>query len=372
MKVAGRLGFLTLWLALGIFVLTALGKVPAWAEEVTLPVLTLEDAVKEAWASSPDVTATEYAEKKAKEQRDQAADAVRFIPAGGENPAGEQAWVGLLKADMAWQIAQRQAAEVKENLALQVVKAYCDLVAAKKQVEAYAADVARAEVSLKAARVKLAVGMATKYDLEAEEVALNEARTNLAKSQEDLGAAYRALNRLLGRSLDDRYEVVEPVASYEAINREWAIAAAEAASFDIFRQSKQLEAEQWDLDFPYSGGEYKKYNVEINDVLQQTAQLESLRRQVRENAALQVQQLDVLYEQWKAVKARTDNSRDALKLAQARYNAGVISMLELTSTVAAAKLNEARELAQRMAWVKQKAAVYRIIGKPVLSAFGTS
>lgn len=262
------------------------------------------------------------------------------------------------------------SALAKENLALQVVKAYCDLVAAKKQVEACTADVARAEVSPKATRVKLSVGMATKYDLEADEVALNEARTNLAKSQEDFGAAYRALNRLLGRSLDDRYEVVEPAASYEPIDREWAMAAAEAASFEIFRQSKQLESEQWDVDFPYSSGGYKKYSVEIIDVLQQTAQLESLRRRVRENAALQVQQLDVLYEQWKAVKARSDNSCDALKLAQARYNAGVISMLELTSTVAAAKLNEARELAQRMSWMKQKAAVYRIIGKPVLEAFG--
>lgn len=364
----------SLGLLIMLLLLLAAGFIsgPAYGQETTLSILTLQEAVKEAWASSPDVVAADYAEKKAKEQRDEAADSVRFTPVGGENPAGEAVWVGLLRADMAWQLAQRQAYETREDLALQVVKAYCDLLSAKAQVEAYAADVARAELSLRAARVRLAVGMATKYDLQSEEAALNEARTNLAKSQEDLEAAYRALNRLIGRSLDDRYEVVEPVASYEPVDREWAVAAAEAASFTIFSQSKQLELEQWDLDFPYSGGGYKKYNVEVNDVLQQTAKLESLRRQVRDNAAYQVQQLDILYEQWKTVSNKAANSREALRLAEARYGVGMISALELKSTAAAAKLSEAREIGQRMAWVKQKAAVYRIVGKPVLSAFGAS
>ncbi|MGO0123426.1 TolC family protein [Desulfothermobacter acidiphilus] len=345
----------------------------AWAEGSSQMSLSLAQAVQLAWQNSPDIRAAQAEVDKAWEQRKDAADLVKdFIPAPGLNvpPQADMAWVALLSTDAAWQAAQKQLENQKENLAAQVAQAYYGALAARLDYEQAKRQLGLAESALSVARATYWAGMATNFDLAKPEADTQAAAKATGALKEALDKAYATLNRLIGLPSDSRPVLTTPppTASLKVESLDAEVSRALESSAGIFALRKKVDMARWNVDYPYATGKYLKYNIATADLAVAEQNLYAAQDQLKTAVVTTYRQIRALEEQIQAQEAQVKAAEAAARLAQIRYEAGVAIKLDVDK--ASTALAEARAKLENLycQYAQALAGWNYLTGRPVVEA----
>ncbi len=105
--------------------------------------------------------------------------------------------------------AQRKAAGAADEVVLEVISTYYEIVGGKLVVNLYSRSLDRAQRLLAAADLKLSKGLATRMEVLSAESQLAEAESNHLEAEQALSESKEKLNLLMGRSAASAYEVQE-------------------------------------------------------------------------------------------------------------------------------------------------------------------
>lgn len=181
------------------------------AETTTPPELTLQQAVDRALDLSKSLKSAEIEKEKAKEQREDAQDAVSYTPIGMVNPQITAAYSTLLKTELNYQIKNKSLDALKDDIKAQVVEKYCAVLSAKKANAAAKQTLKNAEWKYNAALGQLHVGMLAPASKVAVEAALEAAKAGVAAAEESLNKAYVELNSIVGFIPETRPELTTEI-----------------------------------------------------------------------------------------------------------------------------------------------------------------
>jgi outer membrane protein TolC len=299
------------------------------------PKLSLQEAVERAWKASDAIRAAGAAVDKAYQQRKDAADVVSrmFIPAPGpeQDPYVDVAWTGLLKADASWRMAEKDLANKKESVALEVYQKYFAVLSAQAAVYKAEAALARDRWALQVARAVYWSGCGTRTQLAAAEAKLAGAEKGLAAAREALDKAWVAFNRLVSLQPQDRPVLVEePAVTLLLVDSlETEAERAVESSVDIFKLERARDMAQWDLDYPwtldtYGRAVYRTYNVQKHEVDIAGYNLTMAREALKERVRSTYHDIRALEEQEAALEAAVQTAQDGLRVVQAQYKVGLV------------------------------------------------
>ncbi|MCL6635946.1 MAG: TolC family protein [Peptococcaceae bacterium] len=289
----------------------------------------------QAWRASDVIRAAQATVDKSYEQRKDAAqvvEATSFIPAPGpeQSPYADVAWTGLLKADAAWQMAEKDLASKKESVALEVYQKYFTVLSAQAAVYRAEAVLARDRWALQVARAVYWSGSGTKTQLAGAEAKAEGAEKGLAAAREALDKAWVAFNRLIGLQPQERPVLTEePVTVLLTVySLDAEVERAVESSTDVFKLQMLRSMAQWDLDYPwtldtYGRAVYRTYNVQKYEVDIADLNLTSARDALRERVRTTYHDIRALEEQEAALEAAVKTAQDALKVVQAQLRQSI-------------------------------------------------
>jgi len=371
-----RLGMVVILVLLGTLLLV----VPvAWADgPQDPPKLSLREAVERAWRASDAIRAAGAAVDKAYQQRKDAADVVSrmFIPAPGpeQDPYVDVAWTGLLKADAAWRMAEKDLANKKESVALEVYQKYFAVLSAQAAVYKAEAALARDRWALQVARAVYWSGSGTKTQLAAAEAKVAGAEKGLAAAREAFDKAYVAFNRLVGLQLQERPVLVDEPVTVPLVVYSLDAEAERAveSSVDIFKLERARDMAQWDLDYPwtldtYGRPVYRTYNVQKYEVEIADYNLAAAREALKERVRSTYHDLRALEEQEAALEAAVRTAQDALRVVKAQYKVGLVARDKVREAEAALAEVQANLYGVRCQHAALLATWRYLTGRPVVA-----
>lgn len=235
---------------------TVMGEAPRDLREPALPAglpPTLDDAISQAKAESPDVISAQFAEKAARKNVDLVAgellptlsldaDAGRTwratsltsrtetveVVASLSVPIYEGGTATYARVREAKEIAGQRRMEIEQSVRSAVEtasKAWEGLETAKAQVRSYADQIKASEIALEGVKREAEVGSRTVLDVLDAEQELLDARVNLVKAQRDqLLAAFQlksAVGKLTAQELGLSVDIYDPTKHYDKVYNKW-------------------------------------------------------------------------------------------------------------------------------------------------------
>ncbi|MGI9102980.1 MAG: TolC family protein [Terriglobales bacterium] len=284
----------------------------------------------------------------------------------------------LVQARQVSTAAQRQLDRSDQELVYRVVNAYMGVLLAAKQAQV-ANDAARtAQAVLERSKARFESGMAVESDLLNAQVDQAARQQELIRARSDVQVARAALNNELGVPLESDYELAEVLAErvlpapneadleQRALEHRPDLAAANLHE-QIQRKSESMAKSgfgpkvnvfaNWESDNPRmfaGGGNNWTTGVEVQfDVFDGGAKLARLQRErllssaaaaerdsMRSGVQLQVRKayldLDSARQQVDVGRAAVQQSKESLRIAQDRYEAGLSTITDLLRTEEAA------------------------------------
>ncbi|HHV61658.1 MAG TPA: TolC family protein [Firmicutes bacterium] len=236
-----------------------------------------------------------------------------------------------LQAETAWQAAQKNHEIARLDLALQVEQAYYDVLRAKRALVISQENVERANKQLDIIRSKFKLGMVAKLDVITAESEVAGAQVDLSKAEANLALASMRFNQVIGRDL----EVPVGLASdftYEPV------------TLDVKKETERALASRLEILKARDAVELARKEVEVNNndftpplVLAKSkiglSRAEAELEDARANVLLEIKQD---YEAMKDAERRIAlqekafaQAQESLRIAKARYDAGVITSMDL-------------------------------------------
>lgn len=236
-----------------------------------------------------------------------------------------------LSIENAWLVAQRNFEIAKADIAMQVEQSYYDVLKAERALTLAQENLDRAKDQLKTAQSKLKLGMVAQIDVISAETEVASAEADLSKAQANLALAKMKFNNGLGLALDIPIKLTSqfsykpmPIALDKAIqyglSHRLEIKRAEDA---ITQRQKEIEVYNNDFTPPLvleksriglESAQVDLENVKANIILEIRQNFESLKDAERQ-VPLQEKSLE--------------KARESLRIAKARYDAGVITAMDL-------------------------------------------
>lgn len=329
-----RLGVVLVLILAGMLVLGVTG---VWAQEQEEPIaLSIREAVERAWRTSDAIRSAEAAVDKSYEQRKDASEAVErsFIPAPGpeQSALADVTWTGFLKADASWRMAEKDLANMKESVALEVYQKYFAVLSAQAAVYKAEAALVRDRWALQVARAVYWSGCGTRTQLAAAEAKFAGAEKGLAAARESLDKVRLAFNRLVGLQPQEQPVLVEePVVSPLVVDSlDTEAERAVESSTDIFNLEMLQAMAKWDLDYPwtldtYGRAVYRTYSVQKYEVDIAGYNLAAAREALKERVRSTYHDIRALEEQEAALAAAVQTLKDGLRVVQAQYKVGLVA-----------------------------------------------
>lgn len=161
--------------------------------------------------------------------------------------------MNVAKAEGSLASSGLETARTRENLVLETVTAYYDILAAQKVAEVDAQTVRNYEAHLAHVKGMYTAGSAPKVDLLRSEVELANARQNLIKSQNAYDVAVSALRNIIRMDASEDLQLTEPF-SYAVFSRglDECIAYAKACRKDLLQAKIAVEQAQKDVEIAKS------------------------------------------------------------------------------------------------------------------------
>lgn len=239
--------------------------------------------------------------------------------------------VALQQAESAWFIAQRNHELARQEIVLAVEQGYYDVLRADLALDLAERTLAQSQAQLESTRARHEQGMLSAVDLLAAEMQVANAEVELNRARSAAATARMRLNRQLGRPLNASLELVDQLV-YEPIevNLEEALASAREHRLELRRARDTVQLRETELrvsDNPYT----PQLEIERARIALRRAQLELAEREA--DIILEVEQnYQSLLEAQARVPIQETNvvrARENLRISEARYEAGVITAIDL-------------------------------------------
>jgi outer membrane protein TolC len=286
--------------------------------------LTIQEALDKAYKNNPDLRKARLKVEETELLKEDMADMVDFIPAGGlVLPKVQQVVNGYQMAEIGWKTAKKAAQTTKDKVTMDVVAAYADAITNYNSTEIARLEVQEAHQQMKMRSVANKVGMLDDFSYQMLETNTKrlEEEYNLAKSQYDGSIA--TLRSLLGENenwqptLTSRATLV----NYDRADLSLELSRGLNQAVDVYLAEAELEMEKsrekWII--PGVSSDQQSVNTGLKEVEYEKAK--------RDNKA-SIQQLyygiDALQGKIAATQMAYDTAKRDRELAEIKYEVGLI------------------------------------------------
>lgn len=286
--------------------------------------LTIQEALDKAYKNNPDLRKARLKVEETELLKEDMADMVDFIPAGGlVLPKVQQVVNGYQMAEIGWKTAKKAAQTTKDKVTMDVVAAYADAITNYNSTEIARLEVQEAHQQMKMRSVANKVGMLDDFSYQMLETNTKrlEEEYNLAKSQYDGSIA--TLRSLLGENenwqptLTSRATLV----NYDRADLSLELSRGLDQAVDVYLAEAELEMEKsrekWII--PGVSSDQQSVNTGLKEVEYEKAK--------RDNKA-SIQQLyygiDALQGKIAATQMAYDTAKRDRELAEIKYEVGLI------------------------------------------------
>lgn len=246
--------------------------------------------------------------------------------------------ITLHQGENAWKVAQANRGLARRDLSLQVQQAYYDVLRTQMAFNLAQRALKQSQAQLDSTRFRHSQGMLSDVDLLAAESQLATAETDLNKAQASHANARMQMNRIMGRELEVPFELVDEFAYAPVqVSLEEALAGAVEQRLELQRARDTLTLREKELavsDPAYT----PPLTVKKAQAAAKRAQLELKETEI--GILLEVRQN---YQTVKEGEARIPiqqknlvRAKESLRITEARYNAGVITSVDLIDAQRAA------------------------------------
>lgn len=239
--------------------------------------------------------------------------------------------VALQQAESAWYAAQRTYELTLQDIVQKTEEGYYSILRADLALDLAERSLAQAEAQLESTRARYDQGMVSDVDLLAAEMQVADRQIELNRARAEAVTARMRFNRALGRPLDAPLELVDELAFEPVdVDLEAAIASAVARRLELQRARDTVALRETELrvmDNRYT----PRLDIERARVALRRAQVELAEREA--DIILEVRQnYQSLLEAADRVPIQRTNltrAQENLRIAEARYEAGVITAIDL-------------------------------------------
>ncbi|MCS7241123.1 MAG: TolC family protein [Candidatus Caldatribacterium sp.] len=238
--------------------------------------------------------------------------------------------VSELQLENTWRSAQRSFALSRMQLALEIEEAYYNVLKAERAFTLAQENLARVEKQLEDVRTKFSLGVVAKIDVLRSELEVDRARLEVEKARENLALSRMSLGSILGRGLEAQFTLSSSLDFVpEAIDLDACIQYALAHRPEVKEKEETLALRKKELEVLTSYTpplEREKTKIRL-------AIAETELADVKESIILEVRQrFSELLAAQKNVPIAEKSvavARETLNVQRARFEAGVITLLDL-------------------------------------------
>ncbi|MCI1958884.1 MAG: TolC family protein [Clostridia bacterium] len=216
-------------------------------KDSSLATLTLEDATKKAINNSSSIKNTSASIDLTDTTLESSYDSAM----AGDDNGGFSSLISFINSKTNYENSITNLDAEKASLKHSVKSSYISLIETQRDIELLKMNLKIEDNNLTIAKAKYSLGKLSKSDLETEEKTYNDDKTTLANKQDALEKNYKALNILIGASVDTRYnfeldpvykpfEISMPVDSY--INGKVALSNSVAQAKKTYESKKQTSS----------------------------------------------------------------------------------------------------------------------------------
>lgn len=293
------------------------------------PELTLADALRIAQENSPSVRLADLTLEEARTAYEVAK----------VNQVLQPSPITMRQAENTWRSAQLTRELARQDLIMQVTQAYFEVVRTGMALELAERALAQSRAQLETTKARHEQGMLSDVDLLAGEsqVATNELELNRARANHL--SARMSFNRILGQELEAPFTLVDELHDVQPVDIELedAIRSALERRIELLRARDTLALREEEL--------------RVNDNAYTPARTINNARMALERARLELQdrEIDIILEVRQSYQALTEaaaripiqetnatRAKESLRIAQIRYEAGLITSLDLIDSQRAA------------------------------------
>jgi len=318
-----------IWLVLICFTYCLFNPLYVMAD-VSSSTLTIQQALDEAYKSNPDLRKAELEVEKSKIQRDDAADVVEYIPAGGLISSSAQKVVNLYQQaeiGLATQKKSRDAA--KATLTKNVLVAYTSALKAYNDMEASRQDMQVLKEKKRVASLAKDLGLSSTVDYA-------EFNDGIAKGEEGLKAkeqlyknAVASLAYYLGKGQEwaPNFNSKAVITQYprNELSMELSRTIDESVLILEKKASYQVEASKKDWFLTDINSGIQKRNLEISEI-----DLEQAKRDARKTMEQLYYSISAKENEIVINRKSLDIAQRDLKVAELKYQLGMLPKIAVT------------------------------------------
>lgn len=326
-KIRSATGFVIMTAVLALLALIVPGSMAAEAESG--PQLTLADAIRIAETQSPAVGLADLTLEEARTAYEE----------GKVNQILRPSVITLQQVENTWRAAQHNRELARQDLIMQVSQAYYEVLRTEMALELAERALAQSRAQLESTKVYHEQGMLSDVDLLAAESQAATAELDRNRAQANQITARMNLNRLLGRDLEAPFELIDQLRDVQPVpvDLETAVASALQNRVEVQRARDNVELRQKELqvnDNPYT----PPLTIQKARLALERAELELKQREIE--ILLEVRQnYQSVIEAEARIPIQEKNAtraQESQRIAQIRYDAGLITSVDLIDAQRAA------------------------------------
>lgn len=359
-------------LVIAVMGLTFLIPLGACAEESQG--LTISDAIDLAVKKSSEIQKAQISVRQAEIARDDAAEAVTFIPTGGMVlPSVQQVFNAYQQAEIALSAAKKTLESQKKAVIKNTVSAYVAVIKAKNTLDQARLSLDKLQKQVKVAETSRKLGMVSDYDWNTLQNSLSQAAEGVKAAEASYKSACLALNELLGRPASTEVNLVSrPVitrVAKDSLEQEYSRVINDSVL--VLKAQSELQVEQskqpWIL--PDTTSEQKQLSLSSAEINWE---------QAKKDARTQVQNayygIEALEKQIEAAQQALALAKQNLDVANIKYKVGTLPLVTASGSgdlmTARVDYEKAKVTLQNLQadLVNTKAAFYYITGRDVYDA----
>ncbi|MFX4262640.1 TolC family protein [Pelotomaculum propionicicum] len=287
--------------------------------------LTLENAINMALKHNSDIKVQELNLDVTDEKLDDLRDSIDHIPAANVYvPEISSVWSGYLSAENSARIAKKALDNMKQQMAVDVMEQYYNILSSKRDVTLAETDLRAAQIKLAQARLKKQIGMITQAELLGVETAMQSAVASLTAAQNTLDQSYTQLAVMIGMSGSARPELVDEAVlekanfisleavTASALSRNYTVWAAERTA--ALAERVEMYADNYDLGL---------LNTDIKEI-----QASDAREQLKEQVKILYQSLQTLEETNATLEQKAATLEETLRVTKLMHEVGMATALQ--------------------------------------------
>ncbi len=294
-------------------------------------VLTVDQALNMAYQKSPDLRMADLDVRKAEINKDDAAEKVGWVPAGGLIlPAYQQIFNGYQQAEIGYNTAKKTQDYTRDQLTQSVVNAYAGAVQNYNNMELARLTLEDMKEQNKMRSLAKEIGLVSNIDYEKSKIGLKQTEEQLKYNQSQYEGSIATLRSLLGK--DENWN---PKLTSKAIINDYTlddismeISRGLSESVQVWSKEAQrnieLSKQSWVI--PNLSTKMQNVNVEIAEVDYQQAQQTS-----RASIEKLYYTIDSLEGQIKATEEAYLSAQKDGSVARNKYELGMLSRSSLTN-----------------------------------------